>query len=468
MSSLNPTDRDGRPATEAADSEALLRSAFDLETGRLTTPTTGRIWEAIRTAQHTGNRGAGRCIAVIDIGFDRGLLPAQRIHPRSSWGHVRTTRHGTLTALLTLAAAPEAKLLLIDVEQDGLFGRRRTADAFARAISLGATIVNISAEFETDCRPRQLPPLADDGLLGLDPDPEGFLAHVSSWIELREPYADPGCRQGCRICARISEDGAEVLVVAAAGNVYESACPACHRQVVGVGFQRSHVVQIDGRQVTVYELAETEHGSLLRPELMLDEPQGFLGTSFASPLLAALGAQLSRPQELADLAAFAWAATPILTFANRLGSLRSDPFPPRAVTTFERAALLFGDALPANHRHWLQSAQDLAPCPCCALLLVDWYDTTVAIYLGSGDERLLDAAAWLATVAVAIAPFSATTAGNAAVALYRQSLRLTGPAQHHGLERARSHALRALELDPCNAMFEGTLSMIEARLAAPE
>ncbi|HMR48581.1 MAG TPA: hypothetical protein PKE40_04025 [Arachnia sp.] len=478
MSGLTPTDRDGRPATGAADAEALLLSAFDLETGRLTTPTTGRIWEAIHTAQHAGNRGAGRRIAIIDIGFDRAILPAQRIHPKSSWGHVRETRHGTLTALLTLAAAPDAELLLIDVEQDGQFGRRRSADAFARAISLGATVVNISAEFETDCRPRALPPLADDGLLGPDPDPEGFLAQVSTWIEQREPYADPGCRQECRICARISEDGTGALVVAAAGNIYETACPACHPQVVGVGFQRSYVTQVDGRQVTVYGLAETEHGSLLRPELMLDEPPGFLGTSFASPLLAALGAQLSRPQDLAGLAAFAWAATPIITLANQLGALRSEPFPPRAVSTFERATLLFGEALPPDHRHWLQSAQDLAPCPCCALVLVDWYDTTVAIYLGSGDERLLDEAVRLATVAAAIAPFSAPTAGNAAVALfrqalfrqalYRQELGLAAPAGRDGLQRARSHALRALELDPGNPMFERTLSVIETRLAAPE
>ena len=53
-------------------------------------------------------------IAVVDIAFDASMFPAGRIHPASSFPDVDADtdagRHGTVVALLALAAAPEAQL----------------------------------------------------------------------------------------------------------------------------------------------------------------------------------------------------------------------------------------------------------------------------------------------------------------------------------------------------------------------
>lgn len=69
---------------------------------------------------------------------------------------------------------------------------------------------------------------------------------MERWIEFAEPYADARCQRKCRICDAIVAGSDTMVTIAASGNRYPASCPACTVGVVGVGFQRSVIVEIDG------------------------------------------------------------------------------------------------------------------------------------------------------------------------------------------------------------------------------
>lgn len=437
----------GRPSTAPELTAEFLRTAFDPGTGELTVPRRGRIWEAIRTAHATGSRGSGRCIAIVDIEFDPALIPDDRVHaasviPPYQPGPERG-RHGTTVARLVLAVAPEAEVLLLDAARGDEFGEAETAAAVTAAVEAGAHAINISAEFATDCEVRSLSGIDGALLDEVDPDPERFLAQVELWLERREPYAGPRCPGPCRICGAVTSAISTTAVFAASGNDYPAACPACVSGVVGAGFQRSESLEIDGDVVTQYVPGRTRHGHLLRPDLMLEEPDGFLGTSFASPLLAGLAALLPEP-DLAEMAGLPWAATPVLTLANLHRETEPDAVPPRAIETLLAGMQAFADAIPARHQHWKRDAVR-APCAICALLLADWYDTLVSIQLMRGA---VDDALWLGDTAAIIAPFSPGSASNAGLAWEMSSRRLSRTERSEALRWALHEFERAVELAP--------------------
>lgn len=450
--------RAGLPSTAEPKSEVFLREAFDPHTGELLAPRRGRIWEAIATAHATGSRGAGRVIAVIDIGFDAARLPAERLHPASvvpKWvPHPDRGRHGTAVALLVAAAAPEAQLLAIDVRDGGRFGSLKTSAAITTAAQHGARVVNISAEFETDCELREFSGLGSDVLFEVDPDPEKYLAAVARWLEFAEPYADGRCRRKCRVCDAVIAVSETTVTIAAAGNRYPTSCPACTAGSVGVGFQRSELVERDGDVTIVRLLPRTEHGDLSNPELMIDEPPGFDGTSFASPLLAGLAALLPEPMDAASMAGLSRAATPLLMLALAYRD-EFENASPRTVDTLLRGFELFAARIPASHHHW-RDAQP-APCAICALVLTDWYDTLTSVHLLRGATD--DALRWGLTAAT-LAPFSATSASNAGLAWAQHADRSAGEQRADALARAEAYLERAVALAPEIGEYRRQLELV--------
>jgi len=454
--------RAGLPSTAEPASEVFLRTAFNEQTGALLVDRVGRVWEAIATAHAGGRRGAGEVIAVIDIGFDVTRLPAERLHPASvapPWiPHPDRGRHGTAVALLVAAAAPEAQLLVLDARDGDRFGVLKTAAAITTAAQHGARVVNISAEFETDCALRTPTGLGADVLFDIDPDPERFLAVVDRWIEFAEPYADARCRRKCRICDAVIAVSPTTVTIAASGNRYPTSCPACTVGSIGVGFQRSVLVESNGDVVRANLPPMTEHGDLTNPEVMIEEPPGFDGTSFASPLFAGLAALLPEPRDAAALAGLARAATPLLMLSLRY----RDEFAaatPRTVDTLLRGFERFAARIPASHHHWLDP--EARPCAICALVLTDWYDTLVSVHIlrGSADDALR----W-GTTAARIAPFSATSASNAGIAWEMVADRTAGADRMAALQNAQRELERAVRLAPDIAAYRGLLERV---LSAP-
>lgn len=451
-------ERAGLPSTAEPKSEVFLREAFDPQTGELLAPRRGRIWEAIATAHATGSRGAGKVIAVVDIGFDATRLPAERLHPASvvpEWvPHPDRGRHGTAVALLVAAAAPEAQLLATDVREGDRFSVLKTAAAITTAAQHGATVVNVSAEFETDCALRMPTGLGSEVLFEVDPDPEKFVAAVERWLDYAEPYADARCRRKCRICDAVIAVSGTTVTIAASGNRYPTSCPACTQGSVGVGFQRSVLVERNGGVTLERQLPRTEHGDYTNPELMLDEPVGFDGTSFASPLLAGLTALLDDPLDTRRMAGLARAATPLLMLALAYRD-EFENATPRTVDTLLRGFSLFAARIPASHHHWLEPQP--APCAICALVLTDWYDTLTSVHLLRRATD--DALRWGMTVAT-LAPFSATSASNAGLALAQHADRSAADQRADALAHAEAYLERAVALAPEIGEYRRQLELV--------
>lgn len=448
------TERVGIPSTSGEDAERFLRDAFNPLTGELTIPLVGRIGEAIRTAHAGGARGKGRIIAIADIGFDPAWSAVRGRHAASViadyFPDPERGPHGTIVALLAHAAAPEAELLLYDVEVNRLFGVDKTADAITDAATAGAAVVNVSGEFPTDCAPRDTSWLDVSVMLDLDPDPDLFSEQVAGWIAWSEPYSGARCSWECAICDAVGASGHPV-VVAAAGNILETACPACVETAVGVGFQSRRSVVIDGNIVLANGVPVTRHGNDTRPEIMLHEPPGFNGTSFAAPLLVGLTALLPAPGDLGQMARLGHAATPLLELANR-HRVAGNAVPPRAVNTLLDGMEQFRAKIPSEHQHW----RDPSPRPCalCALVLADWWDTFVAYRLhlawgtiGPGrSEESGETVLRLACTVAAIAPFSAASAAHEGLAWELHANATAGPEREEALLRARDALTRAIGL----------------------
>ncbi|WP_436497138.1 S8 family serine peptidase [Actinokineospora sp. HUAS TT18] len=438
------TPRPGVLSGQSEDPRAFLNRVLDPASGELRLPRTGRVWDAVATAHLLGATGEGRCVAVIDAGFDlsiptlnTNLHPASRVRAET----LRAAKwHGTATALLIRAVAPNARLLLLDIYSPGSLRAGDVGAAIQTAHQSGAQVINLSLEFPTDCPLRDTAWVDVDVLTTPAPPLERYLAQVGAWITYAEPYAELRCRKYCELCTALAAVPDSTLVVAASGNLTNPACPACVDRVVGVGFHRSNRVERDGVVFTTSELPLTE-ADIGRSELLMEEPPGFLGTSFAAPLLSGLGALVPSPSELADLVRVAKAMAPILLLADAQWRTPADAVP----GTLHQGLLRIAEAIPPAHRHFDQEQVD-TPCIGCALLLIDWYDVFVAMLVASGVPHK---ALGLARIASILAPTSPSTAGNHGLAAERAATAEVDPAQREALyDEALSAYERTCRLAP--------------------
>lgn len=406
------SQRLGVLATEPEAARAFFDRVFDPAKGELRLQRTGRFWEAVATARRLDATGAGRCVAVIDAGFDVTVPAlAHNVHPDSV---VRADTvepaewHGTVVALLVRTVAPDAQLLLIDVYSPGSLQPRDVGEAVDRARRSGADVINLSLEFTTDAELRDTSWIDADILTSAAPPVEQYLAQVDAWIKHAEPYASQRCRSRCEICTALGRVPDSTLVVAASGNRTRLACPACVARVVGAGFHRRRRLERDGVVFTTSDLPETK-AKTERSELVVDEPPGFLGTSFASPLLSGFAALLEAPSELTTAARAVQGMTPVLLLAGSQAATPPAELPEGAPLTLHQGLVRFTEgAMPARHRHfdekWIRS-----PCPLCALLFVDWYDIFVSILVASGKP--VDALA-IARIAAVVTPETPSVNAN--------------------------------------------------------
>lgn len=442
---------DGTLAGVAASGPFLDR-VLDRPTGRLDLERRGRIWESVSVACRRGDTGAGRLVAVVDGGFDLTVPTlGERVHPSSvirADTVVPANGHGTAVALLVREVAPDCELLLLDVAGSGAPQRADVASAITVATQAGADVINLSLQFETDC------PVRDTSWIDLDllgspaPPAAAYAAQVDAWVSHAEPYAGPRCVARCEVCDALSGVPESTLVVAASGNWTVDSCPACFERVVGVGFHRTRRAQSGGSVFTVSELSVSE-APVGRAELLIEEPPGFVGTSFAAPLLSGLGALAPAPADLATMSRISRAMTPVLTLAG-LQVAHAPDLPADAPWTLHQGLVRIAEAIPSGHRHLDQDRVD-QPCVVCTLLLADWYDVFVSLLVASGNP---DGGLAIARVAALLAPEVASVSGNYGLASERAAQSRTDAAARAALlDEARAAYRNAIRLAPDVQMY---------------
>lgn len=434
----------------------MLDSAFNRSRETFDLTLRGLFWESVAVARNaSGERPMPpRTVAVIDSGFDLSIDRLRAaLHPASRVPSLprRDLSHGTLVALLVNEVAPHARLLLLEARPGITLWSSDVADCVEEAARHGAEVINLSLEFGTDARRRRVPGIDTDLLFRPDAGPDALLEQVRLWRRLREPYEEPGCRRECEVCSAIGALPAATVVVAASGNTEVPACPACATPVLGTGFHRDVISEVDGRVVSGQTLPETSTNLIW--EVSVPEPPGFRGTSFAAPLLAGLAALQDDPSEFAAMTRLPQAMTPVLQYADTLA--RTDTRDQAALTTWHRALIEFSAIVPVAHRHWDQS--NVPPCSSCSLSMVEWYTSFTVLRLMQGD---VDQALAMADLAVAIAPCSASVHANLGEThLRRAELWPQGSGRHRDALASASRAWReAARLAPDVALYREKLA----------
>lgn len=448
----------GYLSTGAEASEAFFRTVYERAATSLAIDKTGVFWEAVRVAAEGGKTGRGRRIAVLDSGFD---MDVEALAAIASPGSVTTAatvdrsgHHGTVVALLIHEVAPDAELLLLDVNP---LSRDSVGRALAIAGSLDADIVNMSLEFSSDC-PRAPKSGYDLSVfLAEEPGVQPFLRNLDIWVRSSEPFEPGGCRRTCELCAALKVLSPKPLVVSAAGNVFEIACPACHDRCVGVGFEAQTIVPAGGGNLLARNLPYGFSQNLVT-EISIPQPAGFFGTSFASPLIAGFAATVNTEAFL-PLARMPFAMAPISMLLRRIQRTGRGTAA-QAEAVFEGFRRLAAE-VPESHHHW--EVGPFVPCAVCSLFMVDWYRDFLDILTGSGRAGT---AVHVGAAAELVLPYSASVIGNFAVAARTLAASTDDPSDKRRLlEVAADRFRRAEGLMGGDSMFAAQAAAVEAMLS---
>jgi tetratricopeptide (TPR) repeat protein len=282
---------------EAAKEGGSILKGYDPVTDQWSYTFDGPFWQAVERAHRLGWRGAGALVAVIDTECDLSIpalrnrvthvnhcMPAPLAQP--------STEHGTAVALLIAKVAPECRFNLYPVQrEDGTIDAYDVAHAVGEAAISAAGILNLSLGHS-----RKVPDLDERIRKAYQDAPELFQGASSpqhfKWALLNQVLPDPDCV----LCQKAAEAArAGKLVFAAAGNgASEILCPARAEEVFAAGFQLREKRALEpspdgGLLVSTNANAPVEVQAIF-VDLPLEEVSGVLGTSFASPLYAGVGA----------------------------------------------------------------------------------------------------------------------------------------------------------------------------------
>jgi tetratricopeptide (TPR) repeat protein len=413
---------------EAAEHGRSILDGYDRAADKWSFTFDGPFWKAVDHAHSLGKRGAGTKVAIIDTACDLSI-PALRDRVDQIFRPVprpvpdENTDHGSAVALLIAKVAPECRFDVYAVQRgDGTIEAGDVAYAVCDAEKSDAGIINMSLGTwlkltDLDERLRHITPEVRDGVL-YGPTPQH-----SKYLLLNEINPDPGCEL-CKRSSLAAKSGK--LVFAAAGNdASEISCPARAENVFASGFQiREERVVLrgpDGGQ-EVRTTAPVATQSIF-VDLPLEEVSGVLGTSFASPLYAGVGALGVTAAEFSSyLAAMPMSQIAIvehMTIKAEIARLGNDT--PRLIPRLQRVSDLYLDSLKrlphihstVEYRHRGKPAgvaiADPAQCFACGFLAYPLYVNFGLFLL---EHRFTEDAKGLLEVARAIAPWSDAAAAD--------------------------------------------------------
>lgn len=452
----------GQLCTLASASRTFYRSLYDPDSGRLRIDRQGDLWDAVQIARAAGATGQGHTVAVIDCGFDTTvdrLRVAAGVDVAAEGDAARYGWHGTVVALLVNEIAPDARLVLVDAAgPDGGLSRSVVGEILRSPAVRRADVVNLSMEFISESRPD---PVDVDFavLLGTDPPREPFLRELASWRDHSGMYGD-GCAFPCAICAALDALEPRTVVVTAAGNLPDrtAVCPSAHPRAIGLGFENRPTAFVD-EMTTVGAATPDDFTQNLRVELSVPQPRGFLGTSFAAPLVSGFAALLADPAEVAVLTRLRAGLAPLMNLSS---SLRGRPsIGAELAGTVLAGFAAYGNGFPEAHQHWRVPRPD--PCASCALFLHDWYRNYTAVLAVLAEPA---AAVVRCGNAALVLPTSADVACNHALALraFAATLPDGSADRRRCLELAAGEYRRALARQPENGTAAAGLAATAAGL----
>lgn len=426
---MNATVRIGAPAGRGTSSSEWTQH-FTPDSGELQLTRRGWFWQSVKTAHDQGALGQGSVVAIVDSGFDENLLsgrPGIRISesfPISAKRVDLFDGHGTVVAHLVRQVAPDAEVLLVDVgSSDGYFHQKFVAKGITAAIAEGATVLNISIQFPSAAQPRSF----SRPTLWREMQPEHMVQHLDKHFGAVEPYGDQRCPDRCLVCDALAAVPERVPVIVATGQEFTSTCPAASLRAIGAAFQRTTTETVAGHMATVHAASGTA-SIPERHEVIVNEPPGFVGTSFAAPMLAGFAALVDDHAAFNQMSRFMKGLEPLLAFhSGILVFLNSRPTPddPPGTTIKRysdfhpvvRAGVEHARTFAANgHDHWNEPDAQVQPCALCELFARDLYVVEVTDLI-EADE--FDQARVAARRAVQICPNSPRTINNLGQALKR-------------------------------------------------
>ena len=385
---------------ESASTVQQILNAYDRNADAWQTPFDGPFWKAVRHAHSLGRRGEGQRVALIDSGCDLSIPRLRRCVDQThklvgGLTDGDPVGHGTAVALLITEVAPEARLDVYRVTDDeGRVDLFAAHDAIRDATQTDATVINLSLgdrkPIEPDSASTRLPDASTDA------------------DDLKQLFAgeDPPCRL-CQAASDAAQAGK--LVFAAVGNsVIDLYCPSRAAHVTAVGFQRHARLEPSPGQEIVLWLPVQEESPYA--DLFVREIDGVLGSSFASPLFAGVGALgLGREELKQYVSSFGASAVPKRWHGQIATSDPSSP-PPRALVV--ETDRHYWDALRRlPHVHSFVHAErrpdlkltDAADCAFCGFFAEQLY---VKLGLWLRDRARNREAIALLSAACALAPWS--------------------------------------------------------------
>lgn len=380
----------GEWCTDDSTVQRFFAETFDESTSQFNFSRESSLWDAVQSAHAAGKRGGGRVVAVVDTMFDLcigRLANAGTVVDRQPPAPTDRRGHGSAVALLINEVAPEARLVLHDVQPGQYLHKSEILEALGSELASAPDAINMSLGFPSDAA-RAAPGLNVDILFDVSATKEALAVAVLEKAEAwKGPFAG-GCIADCVLCDALNGMAAGVVavdgvaVVAAGGNDYASSCPAAHERCIGIAFMNEQRVVGTDSDIASWRLPQQAQNLL--SDFFLPAPPGFRATSFAAPLLSGVVALDGSGADLAGLLGSA--------FAHSQLAIRHDYVLPTATNQAAVAEDLLAlyawvwDHLPTDHRHGV----DAQACATCGLLLTDLYVRAgkIAGELGRFDEAL--------------------------------------------------------------------------------
>jgi hypothetical protein len=291
---------------ESPDAAEILLRGYDRVNGTWSFPRVGDFWGTVAEAHRRGTRGAGKRIAIADSGFDLSIpaLAAASEGKLAMADRGGARGHGTTVALLALTVAPEAALDLYPIAVAAGPDEYAVAEALKRIARSAAVSVCLSLGAPVPRREVKVGQSEESKW-------EAY-AKGARWPALR-PATCP-FPEACLCDAADAVASPARTVCAAVGNEEEGDgdcefCPALGDRVVSVGFQFERR-RLEGNADTAWATPPQGYEQSDYVKVTFMQPEGALGSSFATPLMAGAAAL--------DVDA---AALPAMAISAQLGAL---------------------------------------------------------------------------------------------------------------------------------------------------
>ncbi|WP_315706785.1 MULTISPECIES: hypothetical protein [unclassified Bradyrhizobium] len=433
-----PMTKSFEPALQyaGAAAEALI-AGYDRSSGSWAFPRLGPFWDAVAEVHRRGQRGFGRRIAILDSAFDLSVPvlahDAAACLPNRSGADLS---HGTAVALLVRTVAPEATLDLYAIGGPGGPDRHAVRSALRKVAASDATVLCMSFGVPV--------PIADVTLVA---DARRLLA-----ARPRQCPIPSGC-----LCEAVGSVGDRAVFAAVGNDAGSLFCPAMAQAASAIGFQLERRIPDPERGESAWASPPSGYSQSDAADYTLIQPEGALGSSFATPLIAGAAALQEDSAAIASMqrACHLGAVADMLLAAYRSKRLTDPAELAPALALYKEALATFPhQAVLRDGAHW---------CVGCALYGGTLFVNAGLAHLEADD---LSSAESLLRIARHIAPRSADAAANLATCLMLRAEAMAHRAGMPLLREAVAAFDEAIGLRPGYRGYDAARARATAMLAS--